>query len=123
MTQIIFDKTDDDQDQDEWTTARLADEFFLCLCYEKYYKQAEDLIFRIPLTEQYPPKEEEAVPFVIDYPDLSPKVQKEFTEYCKHYSKEQIRIFLKQIVIRLFENLDYSYAHKSVMKKLRVRLA
>ncbi len=122
MTQMIFDKKPDD-DQDQWTTARLADEFFLSLCHEKYYKQAKDLMFRIPITEQYPTEEQAVLPFVIDWSDLSPKVQDEFSEYCKHYSKKQIKVFLKQVVIRLFENLDYSYAHMSVMKKLRVRLS
>ena len=140
MTQLIFDKNPDD-DQDRWTDERLKDEFFLDLTktrceikvldlgvdhivhYRKYYKQARDLMFRIPFTEQYPKTEEEAVPFVIDWSDLSTKVQAEFSEYCKHYSKQRVRIFLKQVVIRLFENLDYSYAHMSVLKKLRVRLS
>ena len=140
MTQLIFDSSSDD-DQDEWTSERLADEFFLDLSrtrsetkvpdgngeerilhYRKYYKQARDLIFRIPLTEQYP-TEEEGLPFVIDWSDLSAKVQADFSEYCKLYNKKRIRVFLKQVVIRLFENLDYSYAHMSVMKKLRVRLS
>jgi hypothetical protein len=141
MTQLIFDKKPDD-DQDQWTTARLAEESFLDLVrvtceikktdengvqhilhYKKYYNQARDLMFRIPITEQYPKTEEEVVPFVIDWSDLSPRVQAEFSEYSKVYSKQQIRLFLKQVVIRLFENLDYSYAHMSVMKKLRVRLS
>jgi hypothetical protein len=140
VTQLIFDKTDDDQDQ--WTDERLKYEFFLDLTktrceikdldlglgverivhYKKYYKQSRDLMFRIPLTEQYP-TEEETVPFVIDWSDLSPKVQGEFSEYCKLHSKQRVRLFLKEVVIRLFENLDYSYAHMSVMKKLRVRLS
>ncbi|MGH9889881.1 MAG: hypothetical protein ACRD4Z_00575 [Nitrososphaeraceae archaeon] len=122
MTQMFFDKKPEDND-DDWTTARLADEFFLCLCCEKHYNQAKDLMFRIPLTEQYPTEEGVLLPFVIDWSDLSPKIQAEFSEYCKHYSKVRIRIFLKQAVIRLFENLDYSHAHMSVMKKLRVRLS
>ncbi len=127
MTQLIFDKDREfprNENDHEWTTVRLADEFFLRLClYKKYYKQAKALMFRIPFTGQYPKTEEEAVPFVIDFKDLSTKVQDEFSEYCKLYSKQQIRIFLKEVVIRLFENLDYSYAHMSIMKKLRVRLS
>jgi hypothetical protein len=80
------------------------------------------MMFRIPLTEQYPASDAEAEPFTIDFSDLSSKVQKEFIEYAKINNKRRITIFLKQVVIRLFENLDYNYAHMSVMRKLRVKV-
>ncbi len=126
MTQLIWDKEytlPRNELNHLWTSDRLADEFFLCLCLKgKYYNQAVDLMFRIPLTEQFPKSEEEALVFEIDFCDLSPKVQNEFVEYGRLYSKKEITVFLKRIVIRIFQNLDFAYAHMSVMKKLRVEL-
>jgi len=123
-----------------WTTAYLQDRFCVDLTrvrgeikildddgvtdkvihYKKYYRQACAKMYRIPLTEQHPKSKEEAVIFKIKFSDLSPRVQEEFTDYCRLYDKRHITIFLKQVVIRLFENLDYDYAHLSVLKKLRV---
>jgi hypothetical protein len=126
-----------------WTTSKLEDEFFLDLAkarceikifyeddaisgrtfhYRKYYRQALQKMYRIPLTEQNPKSEKEAVAFTIDFKDLSSRVQSEFLEYCKLYSNTNVTLFLKEIVMRLFENIDYRYAHMSVMKKLRVKL-
>jgi hypothetical protein len=122
MTKLIFDI---DNHDDVWTNSRLQDEFFLCIAKapdKKYYEQAKRLLFRIPLTEQYPESNDEAVPFIINWQDLSPRVQKEFFDYCDLYNKRQITLLLKEIVIRLFENLDFEYAHSSVMKKLRVKM-
>jgi len=126
---------DSNLNNSDWTTERFKDEFFLDLVktrciimlesldvifYRKYYKQAIDIMYRIPLTEQYPDTEMEAVPYIICFKDLSRRVQKEFIDYCKLSNKRQVTILLKEIVIRLFENLDFQYAHSSVMKKLRV---
>jgi hypothetical protein len=114
-----------DQNKEYWTTSRLEDEFFLCLTKvedKKYYQQAKELMYRIPLTEQHPKTEEEALPFKIKFSDLPRRVQEEFTDYCKLYDKRDVTLLLKRIVIRLFENLNYDYAHSSVMKKLRVSL-
>jgi hypothetical protein len=127
MSRLIFDKKDRDPllyvDDHEWTTDRVKDEFFLCLVRapkKKYYEQAKSLMYRIPFIAQFPKSEEEAVPFVINFSDLSSRVQSEFKEYCTLYNKKQVGLFLKEIVIQLFENLDYEYTHMSVMKKLRV---
>lgn len=129
MSRLIFDKKECGpvlySDTSEWTTERLKDEFFLCLVKvtgDKYYEQAKNLIFRIPLTQQYPRTEEESVPFILDFEDLSSRVQSEFEQYCTLYSKKRIGLLLKEIVIRLFENLDFEYAHMSVMRKLRIRI-
>lgn len=123
-----------------WTTSYFQDRFFLDLTkatheikiiddngltgrvihYRKYYRQAISKMHRIPLTEQHPKSKEEEVFFNIHFSDLSPRIQEEFLEYCKLYDKKYVTIFLKQVVIRLFENLDFNYAHMSVMKKLRV---
>lgn len=88
--------------------------------YRKYYRQAIAKMYRIPLTEQHPKSKEEAVIFKIHFSDLTRRVQEEFLDYCRLYDKKYVTIFLKQVVIRLFENLDFDYAHMSVMKKLRV---
>jgi hypothetical protein len=129
LTGLIFDTKNPSPlqfvDESYWTTDRIKNELFLCLVKapgKKYYKQAEQMMFRIPLTEQYPASDAEAVPFIIDFSDLSSKVQKEFIEYAKINNKRRITIFLKQVVIRLFENLDYNYAHMSVMRKMRVKV-
>jgi hypothetical protein len=147
MSRLIFDKKDANalvylNDDDEWTTARFEDEFLLDLTrvrceikilgddgvtsnvihYKKYYRQAISKMYRIPLTEQHPKSMEEAVTFNINFSDLSPTVQEEFRDFHKLYDKRHVTVFLKQVVIRLFENLDYDYAHMSVMKKLRVSL-
>lgn len=128
------------QIKEYWNTGYLQDQFFLDLVkvtseikklgnygvtgeiikYRKYYRQAICKMYRIPLTNQYPKTKEEAVIFKIKFSDLSPRVQEEFIDYCRLYDKGQVSVFLKQVVIRLFENLDYDYAHKSIMKKLRI---
>lgn len=129
MSRLVFDKKDFGPlmyvDENEWTTGRFKDEAFLSLVKtpdRKYYEQAKALMYRIPLTKQNPKSEDEAIPFVIDFNDLSSRVQGEFLEYCRLYSDTKVRILLKEIVIRLFENLDWNYAHMSVMKKLRVKI-
>ena len=129
MSRLIFDKKDRGPlmyvDESEWTTGRLKDEFFLCLVKvpdNKYYEQAKTLMYRIPLTAQYPQNEQEAVPFVINFSDLSSRVQSEFKQYCTVHKKNQVGIFLKEVLIRVFENLDYEYAHMSVMRKVRIKL-
>ncbi len=71
-------------------------------------------MYLIPIARPSPP-------FVIHYSDLTPKVQESFTDYCKG-NKEDIVIFFKEVAGRFFENLDFSYYHGSVMKRLRVRL-
>jgi hypothetical protein len=129
LTRLIFDKKDANillnVGECKWTTARLRDEFFVDLTKignKKYYEQAKDLIYRIPLTKQYPKSEEEGVPFKIIFNELSIKVQAELIEYCRSHDKRQVTIFLKEVVIRLFENIDFEYSHMSVMKKLRVKV-
>jgi hypothetical protein len=54
-----------DQNKEHWTTSRFKDKFFECLTKvedKKYYEQAKELIYRIPLTEQHPETKEEALP-------------------------------------------------------------
>ena len=130
------------QIKEYWSTEYLQDQFFLDLIkakseikilgrcgvtnkiihYKRYYRQAICKMNRIPLTNQFPKTKEEAVIFKIKFSDLSPRVQDEFIDYCRLYEKRQVSVFLKQVVIRLFENLDYDYAHKSVMRNLRISI-
>lgn len=130
------------QIKEHWSIGYLQDKFFLDLLrtrseikilgnygvtdkviyYKKYYRQAICKMYRIPLTNQYPKTKEEAVIFEIKFSDLSSRVRDEFLDYCSLHDKREVSLFLKQIVIRLFENLDYDYAHKSVMKKLRISI-
>jgi len=122
MSHQIYDRESPKED-DVWTTSRFKNEFFVELIkIGKYYEQAKQLIFKIPLTEQNPKSEIEALEFVININDLSPKVQKEFQEYCKVNDKLHVKILLKDVVIMIFENLDYEYAHQRVMKRLRVKM-
>jgi len=126
MSRLIFDKNDRCPlvyvDDHEWTTSRFKDEFLLCLTKNGYYQQAKNTIYNIPLTEQNPKSINESGPFIINFRDLSCRVQTEFLEYCKVYGSGNVQLLLKEVVIRLFENLDYNYAHMSVMKKLRVQV-
>ena len=91
MSRLIFDKNKDkgkaqaeanvqdvQKEGEDWTTGRLKDEIFLSLTKaadNKYYDQAKDLIFRIPLTEQSSKSMEESLPFVINFSDLSSRVK------------------------------------------------
>jgi hypothetical protein len=130
---LIFDK-EGNNPNDLWTTERLKEELFLCLAtvteivnstdlhsfgkhitVKKYYRQARDIMYFIPVFRPTPV-------FVIKFSDLSPKLQMEFTDFCKANNQTTITLFLKEIAGRFFENLDYAYYHGSVMKCLRVRL-
>jgi len=121
--------------EEVWSTGYFKDQFLLDLTNtkcdtnngtflsdKKYYRQVMDLMYRIPLTEQIPKTKEGAVPFIINFSDLSSRIQKEFTDYCKLYDKRHVTLLLKEVVIRLFENIDYEKTHMSVMRKLRVVL-
>jgi hypothetical protein len=129
MTYLIFDKREDSP-KDAWTTERLKEEFFLRLAgvkekiyneegkpvtVRKYYAQARYKIYLIPVAKPSPP-------FVIHYFDLTPRIQHDFTEYCKVNKERHLTIFLKEVAGRFFENLDFGYYHGSMMKYLRVRL-
>ena len=137
------DKKNEYLDDSEWTSGKFKDAFFLDLTraegeikkiddngvarnnihYKKYYRQAKSKMYRIPLTKQNPNSEQTGTVFVIDFKDLSSRVQCEFLDYCRLYSKSNVTLLLKEIVMRLFENLDYNYAHMSIMKKLRVKIS
>ncbi len=131
MTLLSFDKKEDSP-EDTWTTERLKEEFFLCLAnikekiyneegksvtVRKYYAQARYKMYLIPVGSPSP-----FSTFVIHFSDLTPRIQEDFTEYCKDIKERNLTIFLKEVVGRFFENLDFEYYHGSIMKYLRVRL-
>jgi len=128
---MIFDKKNA-YNTDFWTTARLTEESFLNLIsakekiynndgrtvtVHKYYHQAREKIYRIPLT-----KGKGMMKFVIHISDLSEKVRKELADYYKDAGEKAFTIVLKLAVAKIFENLDFEYTHISVMKNLTVRL-
>ena len=59
-------KPDDDQDKMNGPLPGLQTSFSYASVIERDYNQARDLMFCIPLTEQYPKEEEAVLPFVID---------------------------------------------------------
>jgi hypothetical protein len=133
MTSLIFDGTDDSIN-DQWTTARLVDETALTLALiketihiknpreenktvivHKYYHQAREKIFRIPLYK-------DAMLFVIRLSDLTEKIRKELYDYYQQAGQSGLNVVLRLAVMRIFENLYPEYTHLSVMKNLKVRL-
>ncbi len=130
---LIFDK-EGNNPNDLWTTERFKEMFFLYLTtvteivnstdpfsfgkditVKKYYRQARDIMYLISVFRPVPV-------FVIDFSDLSPKLQMEFTDFCKAYNQHTITLFLKEIAGRFFENLNYEFFHGSIMRLLKVRL-
>lgn len=79
----------------------------------KYYRQAWQLILRIPI-------ERPAPEFVINASDLSPKVIEELG--VRADNPQAFGYILKQAVGRIFEEMDYDYYHQSVARCLKVRL-
>lgn len=120
-----------------WTFQRFKYEFFLCLTRvidsnrsnsvkdedkqgflsdRKYYARAKDSIYWIPISKP----SELIPPFVINFSDLTPRLKEEFQEFCKLNEQREIGMFLKEIAARFFENIDYAYAHDSVLSHLKV---
>lgn len=119
-----------------WTFQRFKYEFFLCLTKvidsnksrsineeergflndRKYYTRAKNVIYWIPISKP----SELVLPFVINFSDLTPRLKAEFKEFCKVNGQREIGMFLKEIAARFFENIDYAYAHDSVLKHLKV---
>lgn len=88
------------------------------LTERKYYVQARKLMYWIPITK--PSKL--IPPFIINLSDLTPRLKSEFEDFCKLNDDLEIGIFLKEIAARFFENIDYQYAHDSVLSHLMVRV-
>ena len=119
-----------------WTIAKLKDELFSelskvpitnksfsvkdkkCIFLNdlKYYAQARELIYWIPITR---PKE--SPPFVINLSDLSCKCKEEFLEYCSVNDTKEIGLLLKEVVTKFFENINRDYTHNSVPVCLKLK--
>ena len=120
-------QTKGEEKEEQWTTECLVDELFLQLAaiketitdcnrreipVRKYYRQARELMRRIPIARPAPD-------FVINISDLQmPKIRKEL-EALIAYPKT-LRYVLTQAVGRIFQNLDFEYYHLSIAKNLRV---
>lgn len=116
--------------QDEvWTIEHSVDELFLDLVkikenisndngkvipVRKYYRQARQLMFWIPVARQ------PSNAFVICVSDLSPRIKKDIESMIP--TPTILRHVLTQAVGRIFENLDLEYYHLSVARNLRVRI-
>jgi hypothetical protein len=87
----------------------------------KYYAQARRLIYYIPISKPA----ELIPPFIIDTKDLisNPKLYAEFEEYITGATEKEISFFLKEIAVKFFEAIDYSYTHLSVISHIAVGVA
>lgn len=121
---------------DAWTFQRFKFEFFLCLTkvidqnksnsvsdYErgfltdrKYYARARDSLYWVSISKPSKP-----IPtFLINFSDLTPRLQKEFQAFCKYNEEREIAMFLREIAARFFENIDHGFTHDSVLSHLNV---
>jgi hypothetical protein len=131
MTKFIFDHSNESLDI-LWTTERLIDELFIDLSstsceikklgndgvyqiihFKKYYRQALNKFYRIPLWTPAPS-------FIISISDLSEKVKSELDNYYKAGCRNMFNYIVTEAVGRLFENIDRIYFHQSIMKNLKV---
>jgi hypothetical protein len=83
------------------------------LTVHKYYRQARELMKRIPIAR--PPPE-----FVINTSDLSPKLIEELE--ARLDNPPTFAYILKAAAGRIFENLDFNRYHQSIARSLKVRL-
>lgn len=123
-------------DNELWTSAYLKDELFIHLSRikdkdpnndnkqiflsdYKYYRQAKDLIYRIPL---FRPKDKNKPPFIIYIDDLksNPKLYQEFESFVIESTETEVSFLLKEIAIKFFEAIDYGYTHNSVIPHITV---
>jgi hypothetical protein len=74
----------------------------------KYYRQASELIYRIPIYEPHPA-------FNISLADLTP----ELIEELNTLPKNGLDYLLKEVASLFLENCDYNYFHRSAKKYTR----
>lgn len=123
-----------------WTHARFKDELFIHLtriknpnksesdsvseCQRiylndyKYYQQARDLIYWIPISK--PSKH--IPPFRIYTEDLKSnyKLYSEFKKFISLSTEKEIAFLLKEIAVKFFEAINYGYTHNSVIPHITV---
>jgi len=83
--------------------------------YRKYVAQARELIKWIPINIK-------PQPFKINISDLSPEVQQHLEYEYKNSDEETFNYILRQAVGRIFESLAFRLYHRSIAKKLAVKL-
>jgi hypothetical protein len=101
---------------DDYTIELTIDELYLCLMRldnNTYEKQARNLIYRIPIYKPTPV-------FDIKIPDLNAQIKKELD--ARWENRKIIDYILKEVVGRIFKNLDERYFLLSVKPLLQVRL-
>jgi hypothetical protein len=115
--------------EEAWTSAKIIDEliddlarahayvvekeFGYTIIVPKYYERAAYLVYRIPLQRPRPP-------FDIELSDLRLSVKREFAE-LKKIDPPTFRYVTKMAVSAIFENVNFEYFHRSVMRHLKVR--
>ena len=83
---------------------------------KKYYAQAIEKMYWIPITRPF-----DLIPsFVINLSDLTPRLKAEFREFCELNEEKEIALFLKEIAAKFFENINFAFAHESVLSHLKV---
>jgi hypothetical protein len=87
------------------------------LTQHKYYAQAHKLVYFVDsrIKEPY-----FIPPFIINISDLTPELKAEFKWFVNGSTDRQITLFLKEIAIPFFGNIDFDFCHLSVLKHLQV---
>jgi hypothetical protein len=96
------------------TKELITDDNGKTMLVQKYYRQARQLMYLIPIARL------RTNAFVICVKDLSPRIKKEIESMIS--SPTTLRYVLTQAVGRIFENIDFEYYHLSVARNLRVRI-
>jgi hypothetical protein len=106
-----------------WTTAKMIDELILELArvniyvknqedgfvriIPKYYSQAQELMYRIPLYKPDPPY------FEMDLKDLSCQLKNQLAN-IKKSDRTMFEYVRKMAITHIFENIQFAYTHISV---------
>jgi hypothetical protein len=110
--------------EERWTTERLIDELYLYLIKcdiriddadglkkSKYEKQAEYLMYRIPVYQPVPS-------FIVNINDLDDRLKKELTSL----DYNSLTRILGESIARIFQNMNERYFNLSVKKMLKCEL-
>jgi hypothetical protein len=79
-----------------------------------YVKQAEDLMYQIPVFKPVPP-------FIIYKSQMPKEIKKVYYEFKNFSYKHEFEAAILDAVGRVFENLNSEYYHRSVKKLLWVK--
>lgn len=101
----------------EWTINYLIEQLYLCLILKKekdgftrkYEKQAQDLMYKIPLNKPTPY-------YIINLSDLTLRIKKELVSLSKEMLLDQV---MKETIGQIFEGINKEYYILSVRKSLK----